>query len=206
MRANSGAPPSVAAHHYHEQMQCPYCQSSETRVIDSRPANAEIRRRRSCEDCARRFTTYEKLAEVEPMVVKRDGRREPFQRKKLRLGLGRACAKRAVPQISLDEIVAAIERRVRQSEIAEVESRQLGDWAVEHLISIDPVAGFRFAAVFRRPTDLDEIRRELAAAEQAARARAAVSEEWDQPPLPGLATPATRLSAQGSRKRDQATP
>ena len=192
-------------HHYHKRMRCPYCQSNETRVIDSRPANAEIRRRRSCEHCARRFTTYEKLAEVEPMVVKRDGRREPFQRNKLRVGLGRACAKRAVPQIDLDEIVAAIERRVRQSESAEVESRQLGDWVVEHLISIDPVAGFRFATVFRRPTDLNEIRRELAVAEEAARARAAVAEEWDQPPLPGLATSSARLPAQRRRKRDQDT-
>ncbi len=139
------------------------------------------------------------------MVVKRDGRRELFQRKKLRLGLGFACAKRAVPQIALDEIVAMIERRVRQSEVAEVESWQLGDWVVERLISIDPVAGFRFAAVFRRPTNLDEIRRELAAVEQVARSPAAAAEEWDQPPLPGLDTLVAKSSAQGSRRRDQGT-
>ena len=119
----------------------PYCQSNETRVIDSRPADAGIRRRRSCEHCTRRFTTYERLAEVEPMVVKRDGRREAFQREKLRAGLARASAKRAVPQDALEVIISAIERRVRQSETAEIESRQLGEWVIERLNSVDPVAG-----------------------------------------------------------------
>ena len=183
-------------------MRCPYCQSQETRVIDSRPADAGIRRRRSCEHCTRRFTTYERLAEVEPMVVKRDGRRESFQGDKLRSGLARASAKRAIPQAALEEVVGAIERRVRQSETAEVESRQLGEWVIERLAVLDPVAGFRFATVFRRPADLDAVRRELAAAEQAALTRSAAHEEWDQPTLPGLSPPTVDPhTAQRSRRQ-----
>ena len=137
-------------------------------------------------------------------MVKRDGRREAFQREKLRAGLARASAKRAVPQDALEVIISAIERRVRQSETAEIESRQLGEWVIERLNSVDPVAGFRFATVFRRPADLDAIRRELAAADQATLRRSASPEEWDQPTLPGLAPSAAAASSlQRSPQRDR---
>ena len=199
---------------YHNPMECPYCHSDDTRVIDSRPAEEGIRRRRLCERCEQRFTTYERLAEVEPMVVKRDGRREPFQREKLLAGLSRACAKRAIPHGSLESIVNGVERRIGQSSSAEVESRQIGEWALERLLALDPVAAFRFAAVFERPSDLAAMRRQLAAIEHAAQMSAGAGEAGglgtgEQAALPGIVPP-TNLREMRSRRRagrrDEAQP
>ncbi len=134
------------------------------------------------------------------MVVKRDGRREPFQREKLRAGLIRACAKLAVPQDAVDAIAAGIERRLRISAAAEVESHQLGEWILEQLLQRDPVAAFRFASVFRRPSDLAALRRALATVERAA-AEGHAAADWGQPGLPGMggSPPQVTVDEQGGR-------
>ena len=138
------------------------------------------------------------------MVVKRDGRREPFQREKLRAGLIRACAKLPVPQDAVDAIAAGIERRLRISAAAEVESHQLGEWVLEQLLQRDPVAAFRFASVFRRPSNLAAVRRELATVERAAaEGHAAAAADWGQPGLPGMggSPPQVAVDEQGGRKQ-----
>lgn len=165
-------------------MQCPYCAAA-TRVIDSRPADASVRRRRLCQGCGRRFTTHERLAAEEPLVVKRSGRREPFQHDKLLHGIRLACAKRALPTDRLEEVAEAVRTRVMQQGSAEVRSEEVGEWVLERLRAVDQVAAFRFAAVFRRPPDTEAVRRELAAAEAAPPVREAAAAA-SQPTLPGL--------------------
>ena len=144
-------------------MNCPACQT-ETRVIDSRPVEGSVRRRRVCQQCGHRFTTYERAAELEPAVVKRDGRREPFQTEKLLRGVRLACAKRPVPEGSLESLVEVVRLRAAHSAAAEVSSDEIGGWVLERLRALDAVAAFRFAAVFRRPDDLDALGQELRAA------------------------------------------
>ncbi len=170
-------------------MQCPFCQAEESRVVDSRPSDGEIRRRRECLHCEARFTTYERVAELDPVVVKRDGRREPFQREKLLAGLEIAAIKRPIPRRDLDAIADGIERRIAQGLAGEVESRQIGEWALERLTALDQVAAVRFASVFRAPADLEALRRELAAVATASAPPPAASAggDGDQPALPGIA-------------------
>ena len=177
-------------------MECPYC-SGPTHVIDSRPADNAIRRRRKCQQCERRFTTFERIAELESVVVKRDGRRESFRREKLLTGLRLACLKRPIPTEELETLVEAVRQRAMRSGDAEVQSREIGEWVVERLQPLDAVAAFRFAAVFRCPTDTAALRRELAAVE----AMVPRSDDGDgkqlQPWLPGLtsATPPQNASS-----------
>ena len=169
-------------------MRCPHCQSDSSRVVDSRPAPEGIRRRRECEQCASRFTTYERVAQLQPMVAKRDGRREPFRREKLVTGLARACVKRPIPHADLERLAEQIETRIRQSSVAEVASARLGEWALAGLIALDRVAAARFACVFRAPDDLPAMRRELAAVEAspATDERGGEGSAGAQPALPGL--------------------
>lgn len=132
-------------------MRCPYCDDESNRVIDSRLAREgeEIRRRRECSECRRRFTTRERVEEVLPRIIKRDERREEYGGGKLRVGIERACEKRPVPVESIDRLVDRIERRLQESGEREVTSTTVGEWTMEELIALDPIAAVRFASVFR---------------------------------------------------------
>jgi transcriptional repressor NrdR len=144
-------------------VKCPFCGHPESKVTDSRAGTAGdvIRRRRECEGCARRFTTYERVEEVLPLVVKKDGRREPFERQKVLAGLHRACDKRAVPVARLEQLVDAIERELIESGEKEVTANTIGGRVMAHLRELDPVAYVRFASVYRQFRDIDELQREI---------------------------------------------
>ena len=144
-------------------MKCPYCGSTESKVIDSRPAEdgEKIRRRRECTECEKRFTTYEIIEQVPIMVVKRDGSREEFNSEKLMRGLMRACEKRPV---SIDQITSAIndiESEIRGGLDREVTSSQIGEMAMKKLKSLDDVAYVRFASVYRQFKDINTFMDEL---------------------------------------------
>ena len=132
-------------------MRCPSCGDTQTRVIDSRLVRegSEIRRRRECVECGRRFTTRERLDEALPRIAKKDGRREDYERGKLLSGLETACQKRSVSADGLERIVDRIEKRLQELGEREVESCRLGDWVMEELMQLDAVAAARFASVFR---------------------------------------------------------
>ena len=138
-------------------MRCPSCQYNGTRVVDSRPAddNKEIRRRRECEDCGFRFTTFEKVEATPLIVVKKDGSREEFSREKILRGLIRACEKRPVSVETLEETVLMIEKDLRRIGNAEVRSEDVGEMVMNHLAKIDEVAYVRFASVYRQFKDIN---------------------------------------------------
>lgn len=144
-------------------MKCPFCAHLDSKVTDSRvgATGDVIRRRRECESCERRFTTYERVEEVLPLVVKKDGRREPFDRQKVLGGLHRACDKRAVPVARLEQIVDSIERELIDGGEKEVTANLVGEKVMSHLRELDPVAYVRFASVYRRFRDIDELQREI---------------------------------------------
>jgi transcriptional repressor NrdR len=144
-------------------MKCPFCAHLESKVTDSRVSTAGdvTRRRRECEKCSRRFTTYERVEEVLPLVVKKDGRRELFDRQKLLAGLRRACDKRAVAIERLETIVDAIERDLIEAGDKEVSAQAVGEKVMAHLRDLDDIAYVRFASVYRSFRDLDEFRSEL---------------------------------------------
>lgn len=138
-------------------MRCPACQYNGTRVVDSRPVddNKEIRRRRECESCLFRFTTFEKIEETPLIVVKKFGSREEFSREKVLRGLIRACEKRPVPLDALEELVMAIENDLRRLGNAEVRSEDVGEMVMDRLAKIDEVAYVRFASVYRQFKDIN---------------------------------------------------
>ncbi|HET7434927.1 MAG TPA: transcriptional regulator NrdR [Thermoanaerobaculia bacterium] len=144
-------------------MRCPFCANLEDRVVDSRESREGdvIRRRRECTACERRFTSYEKIEVPTFQVVKRDERREPFDREKLMRGLQIACRKRPVPQAQLDGIADAIESRMQESGEREISSQDLGTMVMDRLRDLDPVAYVRFASVYRRFEDVDAFVKEL---------------------------------------------
>jgi len=144
-------------------MQCPFCSHLEDKVIDSRMGKEGevIRRRRECFGCKRRFTTYERIGEIFPMVVKKDGRREPFDREKIFNGLKRACEKRPVSMDILDEVVTKIEKRVQEMGESEIKSVVLGEEVIRELQMIDPVAYVRFASVYKEFKDIGEFMSEI---------------------------------------------
>jgi transcriptional repressor NrdR len=144
-------------------MRCPFCQAIEDKVVDTRPSDNEqvIRRRRECAGCARRFTTYERIEEMLPMVVKKDGRREPFDRGKLLAGLKKACEKRPVPIEALTAEVDTIERSLVELGEKEVPSSKLGDASLAALRRLDDVAYLRFASVYLSFRDAGELMREV---------------------------------------------
>ena len=133
-------------------MKCPYCGSLEEKVVDSREGKEGevIRRRRQCQQCRRRFTTYERIDEIQFMVVKSDGRREPFDRSKIRAGLVKATQKRPVSVAQLDVIVEEIEARLAEKEDREIAAAEIGEVIMERLHDLDEVAYVRFASVYRR--------------------------------------------------------
>ncbi|MFJ8237225.1 transcriptional regulator NrdR [Ureibacillus sp. NPDC094379] len=144
-------------------MRCPACQFNGTRVIDSRPIddNKEIRRRRECESCGFRFTTFEKIEETPLIVVKKGGSREEFSREKVLRGLIRACEKRPVPLETLNEMVMSIEKDLRRLGNAEVHSEEVGEMVMDRLAQIDEVAYVRFASVYRQFKDISVFISEL---------------------------------------------
>ncbi len=140
-------------------MRCPYCKSSDTRVLDSRSAEERdtIRRRRECADCNRRFTTYERIEEVPLWVVKKDRRRELFSREKLLRGIMKACEKRRATLETISSLVDDIERTLKDAPNSEVPSVEIGRLVMEHLRTVDKVAYIRFASVYREFKDVGEI-------------------------------------------------
>lgn len=144
-------------------MQCPYCNFSDSKVLDSRPVegNREIRRRRECPGCRRRFTTYERVEEPPLWVVKRDGRRQKFDRQKVLQGVLTACEKRPVSFGQLEALTAEVERTVRDRGGVEVDSTVIGEVVIERLREIDEVAYVRFASVYRQFADVRGFREEL---------------------------------------------
>jgi len=144
-------------------VRCPYCRGIENRVVDSRLAkeNDSIRRRRHCEQCGRRFTTYERVEVALPMVVKKDGRREPYDRGKVVGGLRRACEKRPVSIDAIEEVADKIERQLQERGEREVASREIGEALMRELHALDAVAYVRFASVYRSFRDVHEFMREL---------------------------------------------
>ncbi len=142
-------------------MKCPYCGSSETRVIDTARKEHSIRRRRECKQCDRRFSTMERAVLTAPLVVKRDGRREAFDRDKVLSGLQVACARRPVSAGDLERVVDRVESRVRQLGKTEVPSRVIGDAVIDELKSLDPVSYVRYAIVYLGLEDLEAVRAEV---------------------------------------------
>ncbi len=144
-------------------LKCPYCSYLESRVLDSRPTDegTAVRRRRECVQCLKRFTTYEKIEEVPLVVVKKDGRREPFNRNKILSGLLKACEKRPVPVDVLEKATDEIERDLRNTLDREVESKVIGELVMDKLKTIDEVAYVRFASVYRQFKDINRFMEEL---------------------------------------------
>ena len=144
-------------------MKCPFCTELENKVIDSRLSNqgAIIRRRRECLACARRFTTYERVEEILPMVVKKDGRREAFDRAKVVAGLQLACQKRPVGAEQIEAVVDGIERSIQSLGEKEITSSVIGEAVMRELSRLDEVAYVRFASVYRSFKDLGEFMSEL---------------------------------------------
>jgi transcriptional repressor NrdR len=142
-------------------MRCPFCGHAATKVIDSRTAEAGIRRRRRCEECGERFTTVEQVQRAVVMVVKKDGRREEFQREKLLLGLRIAARKRPLPSGAIEAIVEDVEQRLMGSGQSEVPSRVIGEMAITRLKPLDPIAYIRFASVYHQFVSLDQMLEEL---------------------------------------------
>ena len=144
-------------------MKCPFCNAADTRVIDSRPAddNASIRRRRQCETCGKRFTTYEKLETMPLMIVKKDNSREPYERSKIEAGIIRSCHKRPVSSEQISSLVDQIENALFGREEREISSSVIGELVMEKLKDLDPVAYVRFASVYREFKDVDTFMQEL---------------------------------------------
>lgn len=144
-------------------MKCPFCDYAGTKVLDSRPANENksIRRRRECEKCQRRFTTFETIEETPLIVIKKDGSREEFNRDKMLRGLIRACEKRPVSVERLEVIVSEVEKDLRNTAHAEVDSREIGELVMAQLYPVDEVAYVRFASVYRQFKDIDMFMKEL---------------------------------------------
>lgn len=144
-------------------MECPFCGYSESKVIDSRPAEegASIRRRRECLSCGKRFTTYETVESLPMVVMKKDGSRQSFDRRKVLSGMIRACEKRPVPLADLERIAGEIEQDLQNSMEREISTEDVGEKVMERLRKVDQVAYVRFASVYRQFKDIDTFKEEL---------------------------------------------
>lgn len=144
-------------------MRCPFCNSADTKVIDSRPTEEghAIRRRRGCDACGKRFTTYEKVEETILMVVKKDSSREVFDRNKVLNGIVKACEKRPVSMTRIEEMVVEIEKELNNLMVREIDSNYIGELVMEQLKKADEVAYVRFASVYRQFTDVNTFLREI---------------------------------------------
>jgi len=144
-------------------MKCPYCNKIDNKVIDSRLSKdgRTIRRRRECIQCGRRFTTYEKIEELLPMVIKKDSRREPFNREKIISGIKKACQKRPISITDIEEFVDTLEIYFQEIGKKEIESKEVGERVINRLREWDEVAYVRFASVYRQFKDINEFMSEL---------------------------------------------
>ena len=144
-------------------MKCPFCGILDNKVIDSRLGKdaLSIRRRRECIKCGRRFTTYEKVEEQIPLLIKKDGRREAFNREKIRVGILKATQKRPVSVELVDSFIEKLERQFQEANLKEIPAREVGERVIEFLKEADPVAYVRFASVYRQFTTLGDFDREL---------------------------------------------
>ncbi len=144
-------------------MKCPYCGSDDTRVIDSRPAddNYSIRRRRICDNCTKRFTTYEKVETIPLIIIKKDNNRETYDRAKIESGVLRACHKRPVSATQITSLVDEVENEISTLEDKEIPSRVIGEIVMKKLKDLDAVAYVRFASVYREFKDVDSFMDEL---------------------------------------------
>lgn len=144
-------------------MKCPFCSSENTRVIDSRPAddNYSIRRRRLCDDCGKRFTTYEKVETIPLIVIKKDNNRQHYDRAKVEAGILRACHKRPVSVDNINQLVDTVEVEVFNREEKEISSSEIGEIVMDKLQELDPVAYVRFASVYREFKDVNTFMDEL---------------------------------------------
>ncbi|MGL5314872.1 MAG: transcriptional regulator NrdR [Peptostreptococcaceae bacterium] len=143
-------------------MQCPYCNYKESKVIDSRHTDAKsIRRRRECESCKKRFTTYEKIEMTPIMVIKKDDSREYFEGEKIKYGILKACEKRPVSMEQIEDIVSYVENKVNKDYISEIDTREIGEMVMDKLKDVDEVAYVRFASVYRQFKDINTFVTEL---------------------------------------------
>ncbi len=144
-------------------MHCPFCSAEDTRVVDSRLADEgdSVRRRRECNVCGERFTTYERAELRLPKIIKSDGRREPFSENKLRTGMSRALEKRPVDTEAVEHVIGRIRHRLVASGEREIKSRMIGEWVMEELKDLDAVAYVRFASVYRSFEDLEAFSEEV---------------------------------------------
>lgn len=142
-------------------MKCPYCGKRDSRVVDTREAGDGIRRRRECKVCEQRFTTYERVHSAPVMVIKRDGRREPFDREKLLQGVHNACAKRPIPIEDIERLADEVEDYIRSLGKSEVSSQVVGEQVISRLRQLDDVAYVRFASVYRRFADVESLAQEI---------------------------------------------
>jgi transcriptional repressor NrdR len=154
-------------------VKCPFCDELEDKVVDSRMAKEGevIRRRRECLGCKRRYTTYERVDEILPMVVKKDGRRESFDRTKILAGLKKACEKRPISTATIETVADRIEKRIQEMGETEIESRIVGEELMKELDQLDQVAYVRFASVYREFKDIDQFMDELRTLAQQRRER-----------------------------------
>jgi len=154
-------------------VKCPFCDEIEDKVVDSRMAKEGevIRRRRECLGCKRRYTTYERVEEVLPVVVKKDGRRESFDRPKILSGLKKACEKRPISTATIEAVTDQIEKRIQEMGESEIESRVVGEEVMKELHQLDQVAYVRFASVYREFKDIDQFMDELKSLAQQRRER-----------------------------------
>ena len=141
-------------------MICPYCSNPETKVTDSRESENTVRRRRECEKCSKRFTTYEKV-EFDLTIIKKDSRREPFSREKLKSSILKSTGKRPISMEKIDKAIGEIEQDLRSSKSYEIPSRVIGDKVMKKLKSLDKVAYIRFASVYKEFKDIDDLAEEL---------------------------------------------
>ncbi len=144
-------------------MFCLFCKYADTEVIETRVSDdgTTVRRRRACPKCEKRFTTYERVEELPILVIKRDGRRERFDRDKLRRGMFKSCEKTTVTADQIEKIVSAVEVDLKQQDTTEVESKMIGNLIAKHLKKVDKIAYIRFASVFRRFVDLEDFEKEI---------------------------------------------
>jgi len=154
-------------------VKCPFCDDVEDKVVDSRMAKEGevIRRRRECLSCKRRYTTYERVEETMPAVVKKDGRREPFDRSKIVSGLKKACEKRPISTATIETVTDRIEKRIQDMGETEIESTAVGEEVMKELSQLDQVAYVRFASVYREFKDIDQFMDEIKSLAQQRRER-----------------------------------
>jgi transcriptional repressor NrdR len=142
---------------------CPFCAHEQTRVVDKREGNngKTTRRRRKCQKCQRRFTTFERVETLDLLIIKKDGRREIFDRVKLRSGIIKACEKRPVSAQDIEELIDKVEAELRKTNVREIPSKKIGELLIRRLKKLDEIAYIRFASVYRQFADLSDFEKEL---------------------------------------------